>query len=513
MKTNKTKYSQIALIIAAVAAVASLVFTIIYSGFTLASQICLGVGVVALAVSILLDPEDMRAFFSRRQAKYGTNMLLSTLAVLAILVVVNLIGYHNDIRWDLTADKTNSLSPETLNVLKSLDQPVTAQAYFTSLTSKENAETLLRNYSNAARGKFSYEFIDPNENPLAANEAGITRDGSIVLKAGDAKEIITTVNEQQLTSALLRLLSPEEKVIYVLTGHGEPTFDAYEDASYAYAVRELTTKNYTINELNLLATNTIPEDAKVIIIAGPQKPLSEDEVTLLKAFVDNGGGLIVMLEPTALTQFGDSQDPLATWLADEWNIQYEDDLIIDLTSQSGTLAVVEHYGNHAITTSLTGMTAVFPTCRSLNTGTDSSITPTALAYSSANAWGETDMEALLNNSATYDADSDHAGPLALALAVEDSITGSRIVAFGDSEFANNAMYQYYGNADLFLNSVDWVAKQDQLINLTAKSTTERTLVTPNKAVQNAILFGSVAVIPLAIIIAGVVVGIRRRKEI
>ena len=73
MNTNKTKYSQIALIIAAVAAVASLVFTIIYSGFTLASQICLGVGVVALAVSILLDPEDMRAFFSGRQAgnKHG----------------------------------------------------------------------------------------------------------------------------------------------------------------------------------------------------------------------------------------------------------------------------------------------------------------------------------------------------------------------------------------------------------------------------------------------------------
>jgi len=75
------------------------------------------------------------------------------------------------------------------------------------------------------------------------------------------------------------------------------------------------------------------------------------------------------------------------------------------------------------------------------------------------------------------------------------------------------MYQYYGNADLFLNSVDWAAKQDKLINLTAKSETTRTLVTPNKAVQNVILFGSVAFIPLAIIVAGVVVGIRRRKEI
>jgi len=427
--------------------------------------------------------------------------------------VVNLIGYHNDIRWDLTADKTNSLSPETLNVLKSLDQPVTAQAYFTSLTSKENAETLLRNYSNAARGKFSYEFIDPNENPLAANEAGITRDGSIVLKAGDAQEIITTVNEQQLTSALLRLLSPEEKVIYVLTGHGEATFDAYEDASYAYAVRELTTKNYTINELNLLATNKVPEDAKVIIIAGPQKPLSEDEVTLLKAFVDNGGGLIVMLEPTALTQFGDSQDPLATWLADEWNIQYEDDLIIDLTSQSGTLAVVDHYGSHPITDAMQGMTAVLPTSRSLSVGTAGAMIPTELAYTSANAWGETDMEALKNNSATFDSSADKAGPLVLALAAEDSMHGGRVVAFGDSEFANNATYQLYGNADLFLNAVDWAAKQDQLINLTAKSQTTRTLVTPNQAAQNAILFGSVAVIPLAIIIAGVVVGIRRRKEI
>ena len=70
MKTNKTKYSQIALIIAAIAAVASSVLTIIYSGFTLASQICLGVGVVALAVSILLDPEDVRAFWHQHASQH-----------------------------------------------------------------------------------------------------------------------------------------------------------------------------------------------------------------------------------------------------------------------------------------------------------------------------------------------------------------------------------------------------------------------------------------------------------
>jgi len=77
-------------------------------------------------------------------------------------------------------------------------------------------------------------------------------------------------------------MSPEDKVIYVLTGHGEPTFDSYDNAGYAYAVSELKTKNYTINELNLLSTNSIPDDAKVIIIDGPQKPLEESEVDLLK---------------------------------------------------------------------------------------------------------------------------------------------------------------------------------------------------------------------------------------
>jgi len=204
------------------------------------------------------------------------------LAVLAILIVINLIGYNNDIQWDLTADKMNSLSPETLNVLKSLDQMVTAQAFFTTQTSTENAETLLRNYSNSAHGNLVMSLLIQTKTQWQRMRRVITRDGSIVLESGDAKEIVTTISEQEITSALLRLMSPEDKVIYVLTGHGEPTFDSYDNAGYAYAVSELKTKNYTINELNLLSTNSIPDDAKVIIIDGPQKPLEESEVDLLK---------------------------------------------------------------------------------------------------------------------------------------------------------------------------------------------------------------------------------------
>src|SRR5690606_10903916 len=91
-------------------------------------------------------------------------------------------------------------------------------------------------------------------------------------------------------------------------------------------------KNYTVNTLNLLTNNSIPEDAEVIVIAGPQKPLSQAEVNLLKAFVDGGGSLVVMQEPTVLTDFGDARDPLAEYLSEDWGITLNNDIILDFTS-------------------------------------------------------------------------------------------------------------------------------------------------------------------------------------
>jgi len=263
MKTNKTQISQIVLILAAVAAVAALVLSIVYEGLTLAGQICLGVGIVGLVASIILDPSDIRNFFSGRQAKYGTNSLILILAVLAILIVINLIGYNNDIQWDLTADKMNSLSPETLNVLKSLDQMVTAQAFFTTQTSTENAETLLRITAIVHTENLVMSLLTQTKTQWQRMRRVLPVMAVIVLESGDAKEIVTTISEQEITSALLRLMSPEDKVIYVLTGHGEPTFDSYDNAGYAYAVSELKRRTTLINELNLLSTNSIPDDAKV----------------------------------------------------------------------------------------------------------------------------------------------------------------------------------------------------------------------------------------------------------
>lgn len=514
MKAFVKKYSDIAAIIGLVALVATGILALITKSFSVPVEISIIVTVVFLGAYGIINPEKIIAFFKGRQAKHGANTLVMTLSVLGIIIVVNLVGYHNTVRWDLTEDKTNTLTEETLNTLKSLKGNVFAQAFFSSNTSSTTAETLLLNFKASSNGKLDYKFIDPNQQPAVANAAGITRDGSIALTMGSAKEIITSVTENDVTSAIIRLQSPENKIIYFLTGHGEPSFTENADNSYYYANNELTSKNYTLKELNLLSENKVPDDAKAIIIAGPQKPLSDAEVTLLKNYVDKGGSLLIMYEPSVVTQFGDAKDPLNTYLADTWGLTLENDFVVDMTAQTSSTAVVTKYGTHAITKNLTNMASILPSARTIKVDSGKTdLTSTELAYTSAQSWAEFDLDSLKNNSVSFDSKTDRQGPLVVAAASMNSKTKSRIVVFGDSQFATNTYYQYYSNADLFINSVDWVSGQDDLITLTTRTATSRLLVTPSGYGLNAILLGTIILIPGMIIIAAIIVFTKRRHEV
>jgi ABC-type uncharacterized transport system involved in gliding motility auxiliary subunit len=159
------------------------------------------------------------------------------------------------------------------------------------------------------------------------------------------------------------------------------------------------------------------------------------------------------------------------------------------------------------------MVTVFPTARSIiaSEPTDGS-SETVLVRTLQQTWGETDFTAMENNSVSYNADQDSAGPLDIALVLENPQNSSRLIVFGDSDFASNSFFQKYGNGDLLINSIDWAAKQDNLINLTPKQTTKRTLIPPQNYILGLILLGFVFLLPGAVIVAGVSVWIRRRKR-
>jgi len=170
---------------------------------------------------------------------------------------------------------------------------------------------------------------------------------------GDRKETVSLATEQDIDAAILRLINPEQRVLYFLTGHGERDTENQTDTSLTQVKAALQNKNYIVKLLNVGSEGKVPADAKVVIVAGPQRPLSTDEVAALQAYLDKGGALIVMEEPRQLTQFGDAPDPLADALA-KWGITLEDDIIIDTNAPNPLLAYADpqNYGAHPISEKL-----------------------------------------------------------------------------------------------------------------------------------------------------------------
>ena len=514
-KQTMTRYAPIGLYLAILAAVASAGLYIVQREWNLPLQISLGLIVIGLALFTFLDPDRVRQMLTGRQARYGSNALVLTIAFIGILVVVNVLAYQNGKRWDLTEDKQFTLAPETLDTLKSLPEKVTATAFFTQRIPSDTAKGLLDQYQFNSNGNFEYTFIDPEADPLAAQNANITRDGTVVLRMGDHQEAVTTVTEQELTGALVRLINPTSEAVYFLIGHGEHSPDDTGDQSLSQIKTTLESKNYKIATLNLLATNQIPDDARVIVIAGPKKPVSQAEVDLLDSYLTNGGSLIVMEEPLPTTDFGDAADPLADYLVQKWGVTLGKDIVVDLTSNQPLAPYAASYANHPITQKMQSLTSQFPTARSVVVGTPpDGVTSTNLVLTAQQSWAETNLAGLNdpNSQIGYDDGVDLPGPVSIAAVAENTSTNTRLVIFGDSDFPVNANVSAYGNSDLFVNSVDWAAKQENLISLTPKQNTSRLLVPPQRITMNLILLGSVFILPGLPVLAGIIVWIQRRRR-
>jgi ABC-type uncharacterized transport system involved in gliding motility auxiliary subunit len=529
-KTQSRNYSFVALIVAGIAVLATIllgitrglvamqVFTVAkVENLNRAILVSIGVIILGLAIYAFVEPDRVRRALTGRQARYGSNAFIMSLAFLGILVVANILAFQNPINVaDLTQDKSNTLSPELSNAVKKLPAKVTATGFFAQSSTAEAAK-LLGNLKANSNGNFDYKFINPDQDPQAAIAAGITGDGKILLQMGEHKTIAASATEDEILKGLLRLLNPQSSEIYFLTGHGERDTQqsAQNQTSMTRALATLESKNYTVKPLNLLVDNKIPDNARVIVIAGPSKPISDNEVKLLKAFLDKGRSLIVMEDPTPLTQFGTSADPLADMLAKDWGITFNNDIVIDLNSPQPTTAAAASYDPaHPVTKNMNNLVAFFPFTRSLEVAATppSNVSDTVLVQTNQRSWGETDFASLSQGGQVGLNDNEKVGPLNLAVAGENTTTKGRVIVFGTSELATDQIFDAYGNGDMFVNAVDWSAEQEDIASITPKNTTTRTFVPPTGIHWIMILLSSIFIIPGLIVLGGVSTWLARRRQ-
>ncbi len=480
-------------------------------------QVSVGLLFIGLGVYAFLSPDTIRRFLSGRQARYGSNSLILTVAFVGILIAVNYIVYNNPellgAPWDMTADQSNSLAPETLQILATLPGDVTATAFYSDNLDSTSATELLQKFKDNSDGKFDFSVINPDLDPVTAREAGITGDGKILLQMGETKEIASFASETELVKTMVRLISPEARVVYFLQGHGEISIEAGAEVSYSTVKSTLEAKNYTVNSLNLLTTREIPEDALAIVIAGPTKPVSEDEVELLKTYVENGGSLVVLEDPIVFTDFGTAPDPLANYLARDWGITLNNDVVIDpVNSQNPFQAVSSLYNSgHPITQNLTSnLFVVLPQARSVGISSEKeNVTQTWLISTIETAWGETDLN---SDQLSNDLAVDTQGPLYLAVAGENAVTTGRVVVYGNSLFAIDGNFDVYGNGNMFINSVDWAAEQEDILNITTRPQTQRLFSPPTQVRFLILVLITVIVLPGLVVFFGISSWFARRKR-
>ncbi|MEA3339568.1 MAG: Gldg family protein [Chloroflexota bacterium] len=464
------------------------------------------------ALFVLANPAQVRAALTRRGTRYGSNAVLMSVAFVAIIVGLNYLAGRYHYRYDATELKEHTLSPQSVQVLEEIDRPVAITGFFPANDfRRQEYDKLLNQYLDRS-ALLSYTTIDPDREPVKAQQYENPPYGGLLLESGQRTEAVHTPDEQSVTNALLKVVSDETKVIYFLTGHQERDIAGYGEESYSTVADALRDQNYEVSALNLAITETVPSDAAVVIIAAPQSTLLEDEVGRMGAYLLQGGKALIMQDPANDAGLND--------LLIAWQVRFGAGLAIDLPSSlmTGPAApVVDRYRFSQITKDMGGLMSFFPLARPVEQfGQDPTgqTTFTPLAETSSDSWAEQDMETA---EVEFNEGADVPGPLTLAASLEaPALVGSgdpnlktRLVLVGDSDFASNGFVENRGNSVLFMNAVNWLTEEESMIAIGPKGSQPRQVFL--SGVQSSgIFFISVILIPFALLVAGVVVWWQRR---
>ncbi|MFP4081201.1 MAG: GldG family protein [Candidatus Aminicenantes bacterium] len=487
-------------------------------------------GVAVLIVYMALNLSVLKQSFKRKSFLYSSNMLLIVLLVLAILVLINYFLAHHHHRFDFTEAKLHSLSGQSVKVLKNLKDEVRIRCFFREGNfNRAKMENLMKIYAYHSN-KIKHEFIDPDKNPGLVKRYEIKEDGTTVFESEGKDSRITSTTEEDITNAIIKISREKKKIIYFLEGHGEASTEDSGDRGYSLAKKELEKLGYEIKNITLALSDTFPEDCSLLVIPGPEKDLLPNELVTIRNYIQQGGRVFFMVDP-------ENAPCLKSYLRD-FGMELQDDLIVDTVSRllggDYFMPVVSEYEYHTITEKFRYAT-FFPYTRSVNKMEEmpEGVSVNILAKSSPNSWSERQLE---QKEVTFDKDKDQQGPIPLAAVAtveykeeekktqegkesqkEEGTTEEyqperegRLAVFGDSDFAANTYYNLSGNGNFFLNTVNWLAEEADLISIQPKTSSPRTIhLTPSQG--RMIFFVSIIILPLIVLVTGISIWVRRRS--
>jgi ABC-type uncharacterized transport system involved in gliding motility auxiliary subunit len=442
----------------------------------------LGIGVLLLVAAAVVNFDALRARMAsgeaRRAGRYGSSAIATTLLGIAILGMIGFLGARHHRRFDWSEQNIHSLSDQSRKVLAGLEGDVHVLALVPKLAQPPVRKFLDRYAYESDR--FQVEYADPNERPGLVERYGLRPDqlesGLVRVAIGVDSVEVTELDERNVTNAIVKLTRTGEKVVYFLEGHGERAIEKQPGEAvdgYARAATALRNENYRVEALLLAAEGEVPEDADVVVAAGPTRPLLEVERAAIERYMARGGALLALVDPR-------SRSDLVEILA-EWGVELGDDVVVDRSLALFGRAISPFAGSydptHEITRDMREPT-LFHEVRSVARSSQIGSDLTEIVFTGDMSWAERDLAKLDAEGAVAMDGDDLPGPVCVAVAGRPTVAASegddaagadardpRLVVFGDADFAANELIQAYRNQDLFVNSVNWLMGDVEAISI------------------------------------------------
>ena len=508
-------------------------------------------GLVIITFALTQLKNELKILFKSNKIILLSSTTGSTIFLIFIFLLTTLFNY----RIDMTSSGKHSISEQTLAMLEKLDNPVHI-TFFNDPIMRETTEIydLIANSSE----KITIDYVDPMANPAKARMMGVEFAGSAILDSGDRRIRVNSPTEIEIANSILKVSQGLQQLICFLDGHNENDpfslehHDHYEDINsnhnhthshsldtkvviherhgMAKARIALESMNYLIEKKNLSVSNNKLDDCDLLIIAGPKIALSNYELEKIVNFIDNGGNIFLMQDPYIKSGLEE--------IISQMGILLNNDLIIDEPSHFWTdisAPAVTRYNRHNITEGLpltfyVGARSLSPTKNSVP---GYAITP--LVNSSKGSYSETNTSKI-----NFDSDQDQLGPhTIMVVAVRNPKTveaakatqrsdrsfiqekikknlilqepkfKSKIVVVGDSDFATNSFFHILGNGNIFLNTVNFILAQKNLIGIEPKTYDSPKINLTNRQMKGTFVL-SIVFIPSLLLLVGIIIWWRQR---
>lgn len=467
---------------------------------------------------------------SNPKVKYGGYAGIITFVIIVGVLILNVLIGQLGWQIDMTDTSVYTLSQQTRDILDELDEDVSI--YVLAERNQEDPRIMeaLDRYAQAS-GRIRIETVDAEQNPGFVSrfdpEGEGLRNGSVIVATEDnyrsiqnfdlfsidnrnpqAPQILGLNVERRITNALVFVATGRTPVVYQTQGHGE--IDLTRGGAYGRLGEQFENANLELRTINLAQEPQVPEDGSVAAIVRPRSDLSEGEIEKLLAFMAAGGKLFLAVELAAgelpnlagmLERYG-LGIPAAVVVEPDRNFNNGQPLELwpVLAETSITTPLVE--ADYRVFTPLARPVLELPT-------KPRSVTIEPLLTTSDESFYRTNLEIATAEITAEDIPGPHS--VAIRAVEREFTTGdeiSRIVVVGDVDFIS-LVDQVNGNLDFLMNSFGWLEQQDETLSIRPKTTLQFPMQTTG---MQKLIFGGlfVIVIPVAILIAGLVMWLRRR---